>query len=229
MKLQKSNAFCIACVALFIFVFLVTSQSWAEIYKWQDTNGKTHFTDNLMEIPSDFLTEEHLEEMQMKGLVDPEEAARKKQLKADQERKKLAREQAAKRQREREKRLTITAEERKVLSYTSFFLQNNIIAYKKHLGKPVGEELFKNLKNITQISIKPKTKLIEQLSQFESQVSKQTLKFLKASLATDKEFGRTEVYIKPNAETLIARLKNETAGKGNIIKVIQRALASSSS
>ena len=229
MKSQKSNAFYAGSAMLSIFIFLVTSPSWAEIYKWRDASGKIHFTDNLMEIPDDFRTEKHLEEMRMKGLVDPQEAARKKQLKADQERRRREKEQAAKSQRLKKKRLTISKEERKVLANAAFFLQNNVIAYNKHLSKPVGEELFKNIKKITQISIKPKIKLIDQLSRFESPVAKQTLKLLQASLATDREFDKTKVYIKPNAETLIARLKNETASKGNIIKIIQRALSSSKS
>ena len=129
MKSQKSNVVYIGASVLLIFVFLVTSPSWAEIYKWRDASGKIHFTDNLMEIPSDSLTEKHLEEMRMKGLVDPEEEARKKQLKADQERKKQKKQQAVKRQPAKKKKVAISAEERKVLASATFFLQNNVIAF----------------------------------------------------------------------------------------------------
>lgn len=228
MKSQNPSVFYIRGVVLFIFVFLVVSPSWAEIYKWRDAGGKVHFTDNLMEIPKEFRTEKHLEELRVKGLIDPEEEARKKQLKADQERKKLEKKMLAKSQAKKKKE-TITAEEKKVLSNVSFFLKNDQIAFDRQLSKPFGEELFKDVKSITQISINPKKKLIDQLSAFESPVSKQTLKFLKSSLATDMEVDSTKVYIMPNAEILISRLKNDNVGKGKIIRIIDQALASAPS
>ena len=229
MKSQKSNVVYIGASVLLIFVFLVTSPSWAEIYKWRDASGKIHFTDNLMEIPSDSLTVKHLEEMRMKGLVDPEEEARKKQLKADQERKKPKKQQAVKRQPSKKKKVAISAEERKVLASATFFLQNNVIALNKQIGKPLGEEMFKNVKAISRSSIEPQMKLIDQLSRFESGVSKQISKFLQASMATDNKINSTKVYIKPTAETLIARLKNGIVGKGNIIKIIRQTLVSTQS
>jgi hypothetical protein len=229
MKSHKPKAFYAGCAILSIFVFLVTSPCWADIYKWKDASGKTHFTDNLMVIPDNSRTEKHLEEMRMRGLIDPEAEDRKKQLKIFKERRRLEKEQAAKRQRSEKKKSTISQEERKVLANTSFFLKNNVIAYNKHLSKPIGEELFKNIKKITQISIKPKTELIDQLSRFESPVAKQTLKLLQASLATDNEFEKTKVYIKPSAEPLITRLKNDTVDQRNIIKLIKRVLDSSQS
>jgi hypothetical protein len=229
MKSHKSNVVYTGASVLLIFVFLVISPSWADIYKWRDASGKIHFTDNLMEIPSDSLTEKHLEEMRMKGLVDPEEEARKKQLKADQERKKLKKQKAAKRQPSKKKKVAISAEERKVLASATFFLQNNVIALNKQFRKPLGEELFKSVKAISQSSIKPQMKLIDQLSQFESGVSKQISKLLQASMATDNKINSTKVYIKPSAETLIARLKNGIVAKGHIIKIIQQTLVSTQS
>jgi len=227
MKSQKSKVIFISATVLFVVVFLLTSLSWADIYKWRDASGKIHFSDSLMEIPNDFLTEKHLEKMRMMDLGDPEEEARKKQLKADQEREKLEKQQTAKKQQLKKKKGAISVEERKVLANASFFLKNNIIAYKRHLGKPVGEELFKNIKKITQISIDPKTKLIDQLSKFKSPASKQTLKLLQTSLVIDKEFDNTKVYVKPSADPMIIRLKNGIASKDNIVKMIKQALVSS--
>jgi len=229
MKSQKSNMFYIGASVLYIFVFLVTSPSWAEIYKWRDASGKIFFTDNLMEIPSDSLTEKQLEEMRMKGLVDPEEEARKKQLKADQERKKLKKRQAVKRQPSKKKKGAISAEERKVLASATFFLQNNVIALNKQFKKPLGEKLFKSVKAISRSSIQPQMKLIDQLSRFESGVSRQISKLLQASMATDNKINSTKVYIKPSAEILIARLKNGIVAKGHIIKIIRQTLVSTQS
>jgi hypothetical protein len=229
MKSQKSNVVFTGASILLIFVFLITSPSWAEIYKWRDASGKIHFTDNLMEIPSDSLTEKHLEEMRVKGLVNPEEEAKKKQLKAEQEREKLKKQQAVKSQPSKKKKVAISAEERKVLASATFFLQNNVIALNKQFEKPLGEDMFKGVKAISKNSIKSQMRLIDQLSQFESGVSKKISKFLQASMATDNEINSTKVYIKPTAETLITRLKNGVVGKGEIIKIIRQTLVSTQS
>jgi hypothetical protein len=41
-------------ILITIFLILIPSLSFGEIYKWKDENGKTHFTDNLETVPSEY-------------------------------------------------------------------------------------------------------------------------------------------------------------------------------
>ncbi len=47
-------------ILFLIFSYLFTQPSFAEIYKWVDENGKTHFTNNLSQVPQEEINKQKI-------------------------------------------------------------------------------------------------------------------------------------------------------------------------
>jgi hypothetical protein len=200
-----------------LLVFCFSSPLFAQVYKWVDDAGKTHFTDLIDNVPEKYRSQLDKQRLPEPSTVEPEE-------KLSEKAEGPAGEKPQEPKAEDEKPAGPSTEEIAAAEEAIGFLTNSIAQYAAY------EEAIPNFPTTRQIndlfvSTRPgKEALAKKLEVLEMPVLKETAGFLRSSLEADKEFRA----IGPNLPFLTrqttARLKNERTTKQALIEKLQSAL-----
>jgi len=200
-----------------LLVFGFSSPLFAQVYKWVDDAGKTHFTDLIDNVPEEYRFQLDKHRLPEPSTVEPEEKPGEKAEGPGEEK-------PPEPKAEDEKPAGPSTEEIAAAKEAIGFLESSIARYAAY------EEAIPNFPATRQIndlfvSSRPgKEALAKKLEALELPVLKETAGFLRSSLAADKEFRA----IGPNLPFLTrqttARLKTERAAKQALIEKLQLAL-----
>jgi len=200
------------CLLLLVFA----TPLFAQVYKWIDNEGKTHFTDNIESIPEEFRSQ-----LKKHKLPEPSTVEDGKTPEVEAE-KSPPDEKSA--EAEEEKPAGPSPEETAAINEAIGFLSGSITKYGKYEGYTPNLLVTKQLYDLFQGDLPAKQALAEKLEAMEMPVLKETAAFLRASLAGDEKHNIWGTLLWTRTQNQLARLKAEGETMTALIKKLENAL-----
>lgn len=189
---------------------------FAQVYKWIDNEGKTHFTDNIESIPEEFRSQ-----LKKHKLPEPSTVEDGKTPEVEAE-KSPPDEKSA--EAEEEKPAGPSPEETAAINEAIGFLSGSIPRYGQYEGYTPNLVVTRQLYGLFQGDLPAKKALTEKLDAMELPVLKETAAFLRGSLAEDEKFTINAPMMWTRTQNQLARLKAEGETMAALIKKLENAL-----
>jgi len=204
---------------MFLLLSCFAAPAFAQVYKWIDDEGKTHFTDNIETVPEEYRSQLNKHKLPEPTTVEPgDKAAPETVSEGDKE------SPDSGKKAEEEKPAGSSPEELAAAQEAIGFLTGSIARYETYEESIPNEFVTRQINDLFQADLPAKEALAAKLEAMEMPVLKETAGFLKASLAADKEFRA----IGPNLPFLTrqtsTRLKTEREKKSALIEKLESAL-----
>ena len=201
---------------IFFFILIWFTDVDAEIYKWRDENGITHYTDNLTKVPKAFRKKNFLKELLLRKIkTEPKERnTQSKQIDA------IRRDDPAEDKiKEVKKKDDLTEAQRLAIEKVINFLKTDILRYEKFYTYPPSRSKFRIIKLAVASSTVQKQELLRQINQHSIPVFKEIAGYLEKSIEEDKKSQKvmpTTITSTRQTLKLVNRLKGETE-KGTLL------------
>jgi hypothetical protein len=207
----------IKTVIVFFSLIWVTDVN-AEIYKWRDENGITHFTDNPTKVPKAYREKPFIEKI----LSQRNTAESKDKNTQDEKNENIGKKDPAKDKiKEIEKKEGFTEGQRLTIEKTINFLYADIPRYEKFYKYPPSRSKFRVMKQAMASATVQKQELLRQVKQHNIPVFKEIAGYLNESITEDKRSQKvmpTTITSTRQTLTLVNRLKDETE-KGKLLLI----------
>jgi len=212
---------CRATATAFILVFLLgfAAPSTAQVYKWVDNEGKTHFTDNLDSVPEEFRSQLPKQKLPDVSTVEDmsahaAEAEAGEDTQADGEK-------AEEKKEKKKEPEGPSPEEIAAAGEAAAFLRSSIARYQSYEGSIPNTITTNQLYNLFQSEAPEKEALAEKLEAMKLPELKQTAGYLKSSLAADKKFHTIGPMVPVLTRKTLSRLKTEEGQKQALIEKLE--------
>jgi len=198
---------------IFFFILIWFTDVDAEIYKWRDKNGITHYTDNLTKVPKAF-REKPLLKVLLPRKIKSE--PKKKNIPSKRIEAIKREEPAEDKIKEDKEKEGLTEAQRLAIEKVINFLKTDIHRYEKFYTYPPSRSKFRIIKQALASSTVQKQELLRQVNQHNLPVFKEIAGYFDESIAEDKKSQKVmPTTITSTRQTLILvnRLKDETEKK----------------
>lgn len=210
----------------FFFALMWVVSADAVIYKWQDENGKSHFTDNPAKVPEAFRKKPFLngastqkEIFKPKKNAVPPDAGGVLDKKEDDENKNKAGDKPA----------GLTETQRSAVEAAAGFLKADITRYESIYTYPPSRSKFRALKQAVADATSQKQALLDQVSQHDLPLLESIAAFLTTSIAEDEKSQKimpTTITSTRQTQALMNRLKGEAEQEKQLLEKLTVALDS---
>ena len=203
---------------LVILVIGLVGFADADIYKWKDENGRTHFTDDPTKVPEAFRKNPLIK--------DPKKLEIRKSKPLDKAVGLKNFDQPV--EKEEDKQKALTEAQRSTAEAAVSFLNSDIPRYEKYYSGPANRSKFRFLQIAVGEAATQKQTLWDNVYSYDLPLFKEIAEFLKSSIAADEKTQK----IVPNKFTtlgqtqlLMNRLKSETEQETQLLKKLTAALS----
>lgn len=208
-------------VLFFALIWVVDAD--ATIYKWEDEDGKFHFTDNPTNVP-----EAYRQKPFLKGIQRQKEAPNSKNGKVQSEGDTSGEiEGVESGKKEGDKQKGLTDAQRSTVEAVVDFLKEDIPRYDKFYTYPPSRSKFRMIKLAVAGATPQKQSLLGQVSQHDLPLLESITEFLKTSITEDEKSQKvmpTTITSTRQTQALINRLKSETGQEAQLLEKLTAAL-----
>lgn len=203
-------------VIFFALIWVFNAE--AVIYKWKDTNGKTHFTDDPTKVPEEFRNKPFL-----KNSTSPKEKIKPEKNEVHDQEDDVS---GKKEDVEDEKKEGLTEAQRSTIQAAVNFFKEDITRYDKIYTFKPGRSKFRVLKQTVAGAMAQKKGLLDQVTQHELPLLESVSVFLKTSIAEDEKSQKIATTYVPTRKTreLMNRLKSEAGQEAQLLEKLTTAL-----